>query len=91
MALVGTALQVEALPLSVQSVVLALDGDESGQKATQKLADDIEAAGLAVTLCPVPDATYGKDWSERWRRAPDPVGDGIYPIFEAWSTGHNYV
>ncbi len=91
LALVGTALQVETLPSSVQSIVLALDGDESGQQANQKLAGEVQTAGLGATLCPIPADGQGKDWSERWRRNPDPGEDAIYPIFEAWSAGHRYV
>ena len=89
LAVIGTALQVETLPLQVQSVVLALDGDESGQKAAQKLAGEVQAAGLAVTMCPVPEDGQGKDWSERWRCVSD--GDGVYPVFEGWSSGYTHV
>jgi hypothetical protein len=85
LALVGTALHVEALPLHVQSVVLALDGDEPGQKAARKLTQALQAMGLATTLCTMPQDQYGKDWSERWRRVPDQ--DGVFPVFEAWSNG----
>ncbi len=81
-ALVGTALQAEGLPLQVQSVVLGLDGDEPGQKAAQKLRGELQSAGLAVALCAVPQDKQGKDWSERWRVVPD--GDGVYPLIEAW-------
>jgi hypothetical protein len=86
LALVGTALQVEALPLQVQSVVLALDGDESGQKAASKLAGELQATGLVTTFCVMPQDEYGKDWSERWRRVPE--HDGVSPVFEAWMKGY---
>jgi hypothetical protein len=89
MALIGTALQVETLPLQVQSVVLALDGDESGQKAAQKVAGQVQAAGLTAPICAVPEDGQGTDWSERWRRVPD--GDGTFPVFEAWSAGYAHV
>ena len=88
-ALVGTALQAEVLPLQVQSVVLALDGDEPGQKAAQKLRGELQAAGLVVRLCAVPQDGQGKDWSERWRVVPD--GDGVYPVIEAWVDGNEDV
>jgi hypothetical protein len=84
-ALVGTALQADTFPLQVQSVVLALDGDGPGQKAAQKLRGELQAAGLAITLCVVPQDGQGKDWSERWRTIPD--GDGTYPVVEAWVNG----
>ena len=48
--------------------------------------DDDLAAGLATTLCTMPQDGYGKDWSERYRRVPDQ--DGVFPVFEAWSNGH---
>jgi hypothetical protein len=86
LALVGTTLQVDTLPLQVQSLVLALDGDASGQKATQKLAEEARIAGLAVTICAMPQDGYGKDWSERWRCVPEQ--EGVYPVFEAWSDGY---
>jgi DNA primase len=88
-ALVGTALQAEVLPLQVQSVVLALDGDESGQKAAQKLRGELQVAGLAAALCVVPQDGQGKDWSERWRLVPD--GEGVYPVIEAWVAGNDDV
>ncbi len=88
-ALVGTALQAEVLPLQVQSVVLALDGDESGQKAARKLRGELQVAGLAVSLCAVPQDGQGKDWSERWRTVPD--GDGVFPVIEAWVCGNGDV
>ncbi len=81
-ALVGTALQAEILPLQVQSVVIALDGDESGQKAARKVGGELQAAGLVVTLCAVPQDGQGKDWSERWRIVAD--GEGVDPVFDAW-------
>lgn len=86
LALVGTTLQVDTLPLQVQSLVLALDSDASGQKATQKLAEEARVAGLAVTMCAMPQDGYGKDWSERWRCVPEQ--EGVYPVFEAWSRGY---
>src|SRR5579884_828380 len=88
-ALVGTALQVEALPLQVQSVVVALDGDESGQKAARKLQGELQAAGLAVSICEMPQDEYGKDWSERWRRVPEQ--DGAFTVIEAWANGCEFV
>ncbi len=84
-ALVGTALQVDTLPLQVQVVVLALDGDESGRKAALKLGSELQAAGLAVIVCAVPQDGQGKDWSERYRTVPD--GEGVFPVIEAWVGG----
>ena len=80
-ALVGTALQAEILPLQVQSVVIALDGDESGQKAARKVGGELQTVGLAVTLCAVPQDGQGKDWSERWRIV---AGEGVDPVLDAW-------
>ena len=88
-ALVGTALQAEVLPLQVQSVVIALDGDESGQKAAQKLRGELQVAGLAASVCAVPQDGQGKDWSERWRIVPE--GDGVFPVIEAWVGENGYV
>lgn len=71
-ALVGTAARpswlIQHAP-QVWRVVLALDGDEGGQAAMARLADEFMQVGLAVSLCP--PSSYdgqGKDWSERVRR-----------------------
>jgi Toprim-like len=77
---------MEILLLQVQLVVVALDADESGQKAASKLAGELQAAGLATTFCVMPQDGYGKDWSERWRRVPE--HDGVAPVFEAWMNGY---
>ena len=88
-ALVGTALQASQLPLQTQSVVLALDGDESGQKAAQKLRGELQVTGLAVRLCAVPQDEWGKDWSERWRTVPE--RGGVDQVIEAWVVANGEV
>lgn len=82
-ALVGTAARVNWIPSNVQRVLLALDSDQGGQDATQRLMRDLFKQGLQVRLCPPPDDGLGKDWSERWRRAE---WDGVMPVFEALDT-----
>ena len=66
-ALVCTAMQVERLPAQVKTVVLALDGDDGGQVAAGRLADQLALAGLQVQLCSFSQDTWGKDWNERWQ------------------------
>jgi hypothetical protein len=76
-ALVGTALQIEWLPPRVRSVVLALDGDQGGQEATRRMADQLAQEGFVVETCLPPEDAWGKDWNERWRR----IGrEGIRPL-----------
>jgi 5S rRNA maturation endonuclease (ribonuclease M5) len=67
-ALVGTAAQVDWFPAQVERVILALDGDEGGKEATQRLAEQFEMAGIGVRICAPQQELWGKDWNERWRR-----------------------
>jgi hypothetical protein len=82
-ALVGTAARpgwlVRSAP-QVKGVVLALDADESGQTAMERLADEFRQAGLPVVLSPPPHDRWGKDWSERWRRLGP---QSIWPLYES--------
>ncbi len=82
-ALVGTAARPAWLVRSapqVKGVVLALDSDNSGQTAMERLAIEFQQAGLTVALSPPPHDQWGKDWSERWRR----LGlQSIWPLYEA--------
>ncbi len=80
-ALVGTAAPVEWLPAQVKTVVLALDGDDGGQEASSRLAEQLTLAGLGVKVCPAGQDSWGKDWNERWRR----MGRrSVAPVFEAF-------
>jgi hypothetical protein len=81
-ALVGTALQVEWLPVQVKTVVLALDGDDGGKEATSRLADQLAQAGLGVQVCPSGQTTWGKDWNELWQHLGQ---QSLAPVFEALS------
>lgn len=79
-ALVGTAAKVEWIirfAPQVKRIILALDGDESGMDAMERLADAFRHAGLALDLCPPPQDGAGKDWNERYRRCGDA---GIAPL-----------
>ncbi len=81
-ALAGTATHADWFPSQVKTVVLALDADEGGREATQRLAEQLEKSGFTVKVCPSFQDTYGKDWNERWRR----IGpQSVQPIFEAYS------
>lgn len=88
-ALVGTAARpawITRLAPQVRTVVLALDADGGGAIAMQRLADEFRRAGLAVTLCSPPQDTWGKDWSERWRRLGPQCA---WPLYEALSPSHH--
>jgi hypothetical protein len=82
-ALVGTAARstwLVRLAPQVKGVVLALDADDGGQTAMERLAGEFRQAGLAVVLCPPPQDRWGKDWSERWRRLGP---QSLWPLYEA--------
>jgi hypothetical protein len=81
-ALVGTALQVEWLPAQVNTVVLALDGDDGGKEASSRLADQLAQAGLQVQACPLGQSSRGKDWNELWQHLGQ---QSLAPVFEAFS------
>ncbi|HET8852717.1 MAG TPA: toprim domain-containing protein, partial [Ktedonobacteraceae bacterium] len=82
-ALVGTAARSAWLVRSapqVTGVVLALDADDGGQTAMERLAAKFRQAGLTVALCPPPHDQWGKDWNERWRRLGP---QSLWPLYEA--------
>ena len=80
-ALVGTAAPVDWLPAQIKTVMLALDGDEGGQEASSRLADQLSLAGLRVKICPPGQDGWGKDWNERWQR----IGrKSVATVFEAF-------
>jgi hypothetical protein len=87
-ALVGTAVQVEWLPAQVNTVVLALDGDDGGKEASSRLAAQLALAGIPVQVCPLAQDTWGKDWNERWqhlgRRSIAPAFEVFSGAREAW-------
>ncbi len=83
LALVGTATRPAWLARSapqVKAVVLALDADDGGKTAMERLAEEFQQAGLTVVLCPPPHDQWGKDWSERWRRLGP---QALWPLYEA--------
>ena len=82
-ALVGTAARTAWLTRfapQVKRVVLALDADDGGAAAMERLAVEFWQAGFIVTLCPPHHDQWGKDWSERWRRLGP---QSIWPLYEA--------
>ena len=81
-ALVGTAAQPGWFPAQVKKIILALDADEGGRDAMQRLAAHFERAGYQVKLCPPMQDRWGKDWNERWQR----IGSqSIWPLYEAYA------
>ena len=80
-ALVGTAAPVDWLPAQVKTVVLALDGDEGGQEASSRLADQLALAGLQVKMYPVRQDGRGKDWNERWQRMGQKSVASVFKAF----------
>jgi hypothetical protein len=81
-ALVGTAVQPGWFPAQVKKIILALDADEGGRDAMQRLAERFERAGYQVKLCPPVQDRWGKDWNERWQR----IGSqSIWPLYEAYA------
>jgi hypothetical protein len=85
-ALAGTTLPVEWLPARVKTVVLALDGDAGGKAASQRLAGQIEQAGLRVENCSLTQESCGKDWNEHWRLGGRRSLTSVFGAFsESWS------
>jgi hypothetical protein len=81
-ALVGTAAQPSWFPQQVKTILLALDADEGGRDAMQRLAERIARAGYLVQLCPPVQDKWGKDWNERWQR----IGSqSVWPLYEAYA------
>ena len=83
LAVVGTAARPSWLVRSapqVRGVVLALDADDGGKKAMERLAAEFRQAGLTVVLCPPPQDQRGKDWNERWRRLGP---QALWPLYES--------
>src|SRR5258707_769226 len=76
----GSAWLARSAP-QVKGVVLALDADDGGQTAMERLAGEFRQAGLGVVLCPLPHDRWGKDWSERWRRLGP---QSLWPLYEAF-------
>lgn len=90
-ALAGTAARPAWLVRSapqVKRVVLALDADDSGAVAMERLAEAFRRAGFIVTLCPPPHDQWGKDWSERFRRLGP---QSIWPLYEACTQHHTSI
>jgi hypothetical protein len=82
-ALVGTAARPTWLTRfapQVKRVVLALDADDGGEMAMERLAGEFRRAGFTMILCPPPHDQWGKDWCERWRRLGP---QSIWPLYEA--------
>ncbi|HET8851618.1 MAG TPA: toprim domain-containing protein [Ktedonobacteraceae bacterium] len=82
LALVGTAARSSWLVRSapqVRGVVLALDADDGGKTAMERLAVEFRQAGLTIVLCPPPQDQWGKDWNERWRRLGP---QALWPLYE---------
>ena len=82
-ALVGTSARPAWLARfapQIKGVVLALDADDSGAEAMERLAEAFWQAGFIVTRCPPPHDQWGKDWCERWRRLGP---QSIWPLYEA--------
>jgi DNA primase len=82
-ALVGTSARTAWLTQfapQVKGVVLALDADNGGEAAMERLAGEFRRAGFIVTQCPPPHDQWGKDWSERFRKLGP---QSIWPLYEA--------
>jgi DNA primase len=81
-ALAGTSarpLWLKQFAPQVKHVVLALDADESGAAAMERLAAKFRQAGFTITHCPPPHDSWGKDWSERFRRLGP---QSIWPLYK---------
>jgi hypothetical protein len=70
LSLVGTALQAQHLPTHAHSLLLALDSDQGGREAAQRLAQQLRLHQVHVESCIAPPSPQlqSKDWSARWRQ-----------------------
>ena len=87
-ALVGTAARPEWLARcapQLKRVVLALDADDGGAVAMERLAEEFRRAGFIVTHCPPPPDQWGKDWSERFRRLGP---QSLWPLYDVYAHAH---
>ena len=66
-AIIGTTIEIAALPISVETVTLAFDSDAAGVSAAHKLAKELGRDGRPANICTPPQDGQGKDWSERYR------------------------
>lgn len=57
----GTNVQARLVPVHVLHVVLALDSDQAGQEALERLMDVLQARGISVSVALPP---MGKDWND---------------------------
>jgi DNA primase len=79
MALVGTALQPIWLQGKIRAILLALDADQAGRDASQRIAQQLAFHQVVVEACLLPaDGGGGKDWSERWRRQGNAGMEALY-------------
>ena len=80
-ALVGTAAPADWFPPHVDTVILALDADEGGREASNKLADRLTREGFDVRVHLPQQEKWGKDWNERWRRMGDQAIQAISDVY----------
>lgn len=69
-----TGLDAGLLPLSVSNVIMGLDIDGAGCKATKQLATSLRRKGIDVEVC---TPTNSKDWSSAYRLHG---GQGLAPL-----------
>ncbi len=70
MALLGTTLRASQIPAHVHSLLLALDADQGGREAAQRLMQQLQLNQVRVECCLAspPQEFGGKDWSALWRQ-----------------------
>jgi DNA primase len=87
-ALVGTTAQplwLKRCAPQINHVVPALDADDGGAVAMERLAKGFRPAGFIVTQCPPAQDQWGKDWSERFRRLGP---QSLWPLYDAYAHAH---
>lgn len=68
----------------VKHIILALDADDGGQQAMERLARAFRNAAYTVSCCPPLQDCWGKDWSERYRRSGL---SGLQPLLRLMEAG----
>jgi hypothetical protein len=66
-AVIGTQIDIQAIPKNVFDVTLAFDADVQMTGKIGKMMDVLSSIGITANLCSPPTDGRGKDWSERYR------------------------
>ena len=67
-AVIGTHIDIQAIPKNVSRVTLAFDADVQNRDPMRKMMGVLSSVGIMPSYCLPSQDGRGKDWSERYRR-----------------------